>query len=463
MTKIVRHSCSLGEKVFEKIRWEGYHVKSFGTDPSGKRFVELDFERDYGLCPECHQKCYKFHSKQKRVATDAPIDMPFTGIEVRFPVRRLRCACGHCKSEVISWIEPRARLTNRMVGYLQSLLRMMVPTSDISKTSGVSWTSIRRVEKQLLKFLFNELDMSDVHNLAIDEFLLHKGRRYATAVMDIENRRILWVCKGKTAKAIEPFFQHLKTQNLQGQIKSVSCDMNAVYPKMVKEHLPNATIVYDLFHVMKHLTEDVFKAARRQCFEQAKKKYTAYAKGSEQYEQGKYEALQLTQAEWILVMRQEQLKEKPKRQERLNELLQNNRLLAAVAPMADFIREIWSTKDRERSASKLRQVRQLLLAIASEFNFKPAKSFAMMLSRRQDGIIPAGQFGFTTNRLEGANNKIKVIKRTGYGYRDFDFFALKIKSLLPGIKNSPWTHLSDTQCVLRGEKLWQAPVWPSAC
>ena len=87
----------------------------------------------------------------------------------------------------------------------------------------------------------------------------------------------------------------------------------------------------------------------------------------------------------------------------------------------------------------------------------------MMLSRRQDGIIPAGQFGFTTNRLEGANNKIKVIKRTGYGYRDFDFFALKIKSLLPGIKNSPWTHLSDTQCVLRGEKLWQAPVWPSAC
>ncbi len=52
MTKIVRHSFSLGEKVFEKIRWEGYHVKSFGTDPSGKRFVELDFERDYGLCPE---------------------------------------------------------------------------------------------------------------------------------------------------------------------------------------------------------------------------------------------------------------------------------------------------------------------------------------------------------------------------------------------------------------------------
>lgn len=459
MTKIVRHSLTPGEKVFEKIRWDGYQVKSFGTDPTGKRFVELDFDRDYGICPVCHQKCYKFHSKQTRVAIDAPIDMPFAGLEVRFPVRRLRCACGHCKSEVISWIEPRARLTNQMVGYLQNLLRMMVTTSDIAKTTHVSWATIRRVEKEQLKYLFSELDMSGVHNLAIDEFLLHKGRRYATAVMDLDNRRILWVCKGKTIKALEPFFLYLKDHQLENQIRSVSCDMNAAYPKMIREHLPNAVIVYDLFHVLKHLTEDVFKAARRQCFEQAKQKYTSYDKDSEQYKQGKYEAMQLIRAEWVLVARQEVLKDKPQRLERLKELLQNNQLLAAVAPIADFIRDIWATKDRHQSENKLFQVRQLLLAIASEFNFKPAKSFAMMLSRRQDGIIPAGEFGFTTNRLEGANNKIKVIKRTGYGYRDFEFFVLKIKSALPGIKNSPWEKISARECVLRGGKLWTAPEW----
>lgn len=55
-----------------------------------------------------------------------------------------------------------------------------------------------------------------------------------------------------------------------------------------------------------------------------------------------------------------------------------------------------------------------------------------MLARRYTGIIDAGRFGFTTNRLEGANNKIKVLKRIGYGFRDLDYFFLKIKSALPG-------------------------------
>ncbi len=82
-----------------------------------------------------------------------------------------------------------------------------------------------------------------------------------------------------------------------------------------------------------------------------------------------------------------------------------------------------------------------------------------MLKRRKAGIICAGKYGYSSGQLEGANNKIKVLKRTAYGYRDFEYFSLKIKGVLPGKRFSPWDTMKRGYAVLKSG-LWNTLPFP---
>ena len=131
-------------------------------------------------------------------------------------------------------------------------------------------------------------------------------------------------------------------------------------------------------------------------------------------------AKELNGAEWLMVRQQSSLRDNAKI--RLEMLRQDNQLLADLYPVAEMIRKIWSCRVLEDSKHLIKITRLLLLQIARTPNFKPAKRFAMMLSRRMDGIMHAGRLGFNTARLEGANNKIKVIKQVAFGYKDMEYF-----------------------------------------
>ena len=139
-----------------------------------------------------------------------------------------------------------------------------MPLTDVANFVGVSWDTVKIYDKLQMKNFFDEIDLSQARHLAIDEFSLHKGHRYATVVTDVENRQVLWICKGKTRKAIRPFFQLLREKGCIHNIESISCDMNAAYARLFKEEIPEVKIVYDLFHVMKNFTE-ILKEARKRC------------------------------------------------------------------------------------------------------------------------------------------------------------------------------------------------------
>lgn len=130
-------------------------------------------------------------------------------------------------------------------------------------------------------------------------------------------------------------------------------------------------------------------------------------------------------AEWLFVSQQHDLSEN--RQKQLQRLREDNRLLSDLYPVAEMIRTIWKTKDLADAKHLIKTTRLLLLQIAQQHQFKPARSFASMMLRRMDGIMFAGAYGFNTARLEGANNKIKVIKRVAFGFKDMEYFFLKIK------------------------------------
>lgn len=83
--------------------------------------------------------------------------------------------------------------------------------------------------------------------------------------MDAETHRALWVCKGKAGADVKAFFELLKEKKLADKIRSVSMDMNACFPSLVRQYCPNATVLYDLFHVLQMFTRNVLVPAKKHC------------------------------------------------------------------------------------------------------------------------------------------------------------------------------------------------------
>ena len=458
---------SSAERLWQ-IVYPGYALALFEISAGNTLHLHLQPTGD-PICPACGKACARIKDSSERTITEAS----FLGVErtlVHLKIRRVRCECGCCRTERITWLDPHCRYTRRLASEVQTALRCGRSVSEVSLSFDLNWKAVKTLDKEQLKFLFDDPDVSGLRRMAIDEFAIHKGHKYATAFMDLDTGKVFYVVKGKTQKAIEVVFEWLKDKGVADQIECVAVDMNAGFPAMVKKHLPKATLVYDLFHVMQHFTRDVLIEGRKFLFKEKSQALSAAAGDGDAPNVGttpkdvrkaKREAKkELRGAEWLMVRSINTLLESAR--ERLGNLIKDNAMLAALYPIAEQLRGIWRATSREEAAALLAELTELLDAIAEQFSFQPARLFAAMLRRRSSGIVEACTHRVGTNRLEGANNKIKVLKRIAYGFRDFEYFALKIKGLLPGKGRSPWDRLSNGRVVvgnaIRDTQLWGGPT-----
>src|SRR3546814_13171851 len=95
----------------------------------------------------------------------------------------------------------------------------------------------------------------------MDEFAIQKGHRYATVVVDVERKRVLWVGRGRSRAEVRPFFELLGPERC-AQVQAVAMDMNTAYDLEVLQHCPNARAAYDLFHVIAKSGREVISPVR---------------------------------------------------------------------------------------------------------------------------------------------------------------------------------------------------------
>ena len=271
--------------------------------------------------------------------------------------------------------------------------------------------------------------------LAIDEISIHKGHKYATVVMDLDERAIIHVVEGKRQVDLQAFFDRLQELGIDKQIESVSVDMNAAYPKLIKENLPHAKIAYDRFHVMQQLNKQVLAAAKVFSIKKALMTYRnlpAKQRKLPQHKRARAVAVECVKnAEWLVITDPDLLS--PARQERLRLLRENNQLFADLYAVTAKLKTVWRACSEQSALSVLNECIELCEAIADEHGFDDVRKFGRMLRRRAQGIAAACVVKFATNILEGANNTTKVIKRVAYGFRDFEYFALKLLGAFLGI------------------------------
>lgn len=388
--------------------WPGYDVAAYRHCTNNHLTFTLEpSPEQLPRCSRCLQPCPLVHDRHIRQVRDR--DLFEYRVWLRLPIRRLDCLrCGRVV-EKIDWLPSRSRITLRLQAWVESLLPLL-PISHVSQLTGLHWHTIKAIDKRRLQASVASFEPGDARRLVMDEFALHKGHRYATVIMDAERTRVLWVGHGNSREAIRPFFEQLGERCKQ--IEAVAMDMNTAFDLEVKQHCPQAEVVYDLFHVVARYGRDVINRIR---VDQANA-----------LRHDKPARKVVKQSRWLLLRNRENLKEKQAVQ--LKELLEANQPLATVYVLKDALKAIWYApsvwEGWLRWRSWMRQAR--------ESDLEPLVRFARNLRRYARGILASALFPMHTSLLEGVNNKIKVLKRMAYGFRDTEYFFLKIKAAFPG-------------------------------
>lgn len=395
--------------------WTGYQpgsVEVREADGEGPREVWIALDRK-----ACRYRCSGFGKLRPRYhdAEEREIrDLPILGVPARLFLWRFRVACPKCgpRLEDLDWLEPRSRVTRRMAEDVARLCRVL-PIKHVSERCGLDWHTVKAIDKAWMLRTLPPLDMRGVTRLIMDEIAIHKGHRYATLIVDAGTRKVLWVGKGRGREAVHPFFEAIGVGGREG-IRAVAMDMHAPFEVEVRAQCPGAEIVYDLFHVVMKYGREVTDRVRVDEANRLRKDKAArkLVKGSK----------------WLLLANRENLAG-PSQRVRLKELLEANQALMTVYLLRDDLKRLWGYT-REGWA---RRAWEDWLARAMESGLAPLRTFARNLAKRIGGILAQCRWKLNTSILEGINNKAKVIKRMAYGFRDDDYFALKIRSACPGI------------------------------
>lgn len=388
--------------------WEGYALSDAHGDD---REVVLELAGRPGgqmSCGECDERVSSVHEYTWRRVRDLPILGKRTVI--RFQRRRVECP--HCgvRTEKLDWLEPYARVTNRLA---ESVVRLcaVLPIKHVAQHYGLAWQTVKELDKAWLNRSLGPVDFTGVTMLVMDEFAIQRGHRYATVVADAETKRVLWVGRGRRRDEIRRFFELLGDHGQQ--IKAVAIDMNAAYELEIQQHCPNARIVYDLYHVVAKYGREVIDRVRVDEANRLRENKPArqVVKGSR----------------WLLLRNRENIRN-PDDLVRLDELLEANQALATVYVLKDDLKRLWQYR-REGWA---RRFWDQWYERAMQSGIAPLIAFANKLKNYLLGILAHCRWRLHTSVIEGINNKIKVIKRMAYGFRDDEYFFLKIRAAFPG-------------------------------
>jgi len=414
--------------------WDGYDIARWHAEeelqpdafglPAKRLVIELRPAADaIPRCSRCGEPVAGVHDVAERRVRD----LPLLGFDLWlvFPHARLQCPrCGPT-SQHLPWLDRYQRMTKRLADTIARLAQVF-GVKPVATLFHVSWDAVKQVHARALATWLGPLEASDfstVRRLAIDEFALHKGQTYATLVVDADTKRVLWVARGRTAEALDGFWRALGPAGC-ARITAVAIDLALPFLKAVRTHCPRAKIVFDLFHALQRYVAQVLDPVR---YAEANRLGVPNRHVGRHQLERRRRHLTGKGVRWLL------LKAGPTvhgpARVRLNELLAANASLFIVYVLKEDLRALW----QHRSPAAARRAWQAWYARACESGIPLLVRFAHRLALSAEYIINHAHHPLHTSVLEGINNKIKVMKRMAYGYRDEAYFFLRIRAAFPGI------------------------------
>jgi transposase len=312
--------------------------------------------------------------------------------------------CGGVKTERLEFLLENALHTRRFACYIGRRCRSST-IQDVAAEENLDWQTVKRLEKRYMAEQLERAGTPGPKVIGLDEVSIRKGHTYRIVVSDLERQRPIWFGGHDRSEAsLDEFYRFLGEKKAK-KLRLVVMDMWKAFRNSTARNAPQAAILFDKFHVMRHLGEALDKVR--------KSEYARLSGRDRRYIKGQ---------KYALLSHPENLTGSPRKNLKLL-LAANQRLNTAYllkesfGQLWDYRREPWARRFFENWRASLKWQR-----------LKPYEKFAEMIERHWDGLAaycrPENKvsLGF----VEGLNNKIRVLQRRAYGLRDEEYLRLKV-------------------------------------
>jgi transposase len=399
---IVRKTLGLKRHCVKKVKEE-----------QGQLMVYLIPDKRYKLiCSQCGEQGPGYDTLTERRWKHVPLwGIPVVLI---YAPRRVECAGCGIKVEKIPWTQGKSPHSLALSVFLATLAKD-VAWQVVGRLFGFHWNTVRKAVKDVVDYGLKHRDMSTVLYIGVDEISRRKGHIYHTQVYDLKEKRLLWSGEDRTAETLQSFCDELGKEGCE-RIEAVCCDMWAPYVDVIKTHLPNARLVFDKFHIVRHLMEAV-DTVRKEEARQLKTEDPNLLKKT------RYIWLKnpwnLTDLQKVRLSDLEKLNLKINRAYLLKE---------AFRRFWDYTYPAWARKYLDR-----------WFWWATHSRLQPVRDFAWMIRRHQEDILSYFKVPIDNGAVEGLNNKAKSISHRAFGYRTAETFKL---ALYHGLGKLPMPQLT---------------------
>lgn len=373
--------------------------------------LKIESNSDYSICHKCGMKSDKLHQNHRHIIKD----LPFGENQVFLEINRRQFKCLRCKkpfSEELDFVRKKRTYTKRLAQ--KTIAEVLSSNIDTIASKGIVTTEeIERMLKDASEGLL-DLKPTDLKRLGIDEIALTKGKgNFCAVLVDLERGKLIAILKGRTQEIIKETLVGWGTKILE-QIEEVSIDLWVGYKNLVKELMPNAQVVADRFHVMNQINQEIDKQRKTE-----KRQMEVLIKQTEKAEdKAEYEQILsgINQSKYPLL----------KNQSHLNE-----------SELAKLIQ----VKDSSITLKTMHELKEKFIKIFNQTNhwYTGVFKLGIWLSKAQkyfpdsyktvirwfDEIIAYFDRRTTNGVVEGINNKLKLIKRSAYGFRNFENFQIR--------------------------------------
>lgn len=392
-----------------RILYHGFGIRGYRyvkTDlANGVMELVIEQPREKLRCPVCGTAdvIAKGHTRR----SFRTVGIGSRPVRISLPVPRVLCrSCGIIRQVKVDFADGRVTYTRSFERYALELSRSMT-IQDAARHLKISWDVIKEIQKRYLQKHYAKPKLSRLTHIAIDEIHIGTGQKYITLVLDLMSGAVVFIGKGKGSEALEPFWLQLK--RARAKIQAVAVDMSPAYTLAVTTNLPDAVLVYDRFHVMKLFNEKLSDLRRALYREATTKLHKDVLKGTR----------------WLLLKNPENLDAARKEPQRLQQALELNESLAKAYYLKESLRWFWEQPTRQDAELHL----DIWILQAELSGIRLLQKFAKTLQQHRTGLLNWYRRPISTGPLEGTNNKIQTMKRQAYGYRDQEFFQLKIYDL----------------------------------
>ena len=343
--------------------------------------------------------------------------------------------------QFISFKAPKHRITEELYQYTRDLLASSVYTNkEVAELTGLGKNTVKDIDNERLRELYTTSNgklikpEQSAKFLGIDEFKLHKGHRYATHIIDMETGHILWIAGGRKKQVVYDFIEHVGLEWMD-QVEAVACDMNSDFQEAFEKKCPHIQPVFDYFHIVKNFNDKVISAVRkdeqRRLFEEGNIEAARSLKKTRYILMSSRKTLQSKDADaregrqvhkGSKLFKSDSIVRKEGYEKRYDALLQKNQLLFTLDLVKEKLTLAYSRKDEALMAEDIISIMDICRATGN----RHLQWFERLLGSHFEGIIAHATYDISAGKIEGINNRIKTLRRQGYGYPDDEYFFLKL-------------------------------------